>query len=54
MKKIVRIGIGGLVGSGKTALIEAIASASFNRGMRSMLVSTSQRAVLTPNVLQFL
>ena len=39
MKKIVRIGIGGPVGSGKTALIEAIAPKLLDMGVRILIIT---------------
>lgn len=39
MKKITRIGIGGPVGSGKTALIEAITPKLLNMGVRVLIVT---------------
>lgn len=39
MKKIVRIGVGGPVGSGKTALIEAITPMLINMGVRMLVIT---------------
>ena len=39
MKKITRIGIGGPVGSGKTALIEAITPMLIQMGVRILIIT---------------
>ena len=39
MKKIVRIGIGGPVGSGKTAIIEAITPVFIDKGLRVLIIT---------------
>ena len=39
MKKITRIGVGGPVGSGKTALIEAITPILINMGVRILVIT---------------
>ena len=39
MKKITRIGIGGPVGSGKTAIIEVITPILINRGYKPLIIT---------------
>ena len=39
MKKITRIGIGGPVGSGKTAVIEAITPLLINMGIKPLIIT---------------
>ena len=39
MKKITRIGVGGPVGSGKTAVIEAVVPALMRRGVRPLIIT---------------
>ena len=39
MKKITRIGVGGPVGSGKTAVIEAVVPVLMKRGVRPLIIT---------------
>ena len=39
MKKMTRIGVGGPVGSGKTAIIEAVIPELIRRGVRPLVVT---------------
>ena len=39
MKKITRIGVGGPVGSGKTAVIEAVVPLLMRRGVRPLIIT---------------
>ena len=39
MKKITRIGVGGPVGSGKTAIIEAVTPVLIRRGIKPLIIT---------------
>jgi urease accessory protein len=40
-QKITRIGVGGPVGSGKTAIVEAITARLLNLGMNVLIITTT-------------
>ena len=48
MKKITRIGVGGPVGSGKTALIEAITPILIDMGVRVLVITNDVVTTLRP------